>query len=752
ETCAVLNPAEQARLAQRGIAHRLAVPDLEAAYAAQLPQRRALLQAMRGQAFDLDRFEFGSMGGYYTFAEVVAKLDQLRADFPGLITEKASIGTTWEGRDIWMVEISNSPGVDEGEPEVLYTAIHHAREPQSMTTVLYFMIYLLENYGTDPEVTYLVDNRRMTFVPILNPDGYVYNETTDPEGGGFWRKNRRDNGDGSFGVDPNRNYGFEWGFDDFGSSTETFSDTYRGPGPFSEPETASLRDFVESRRFRTTHNYHSFSNVLIYPWGYDQSIFTPDSARYADFGRLLTDANGYGAGTVNQTLGYVANGNSDDWFYGEQTTKDEIFAFTPEVGSRDDFFWPLPDRIEPLAQANLDANLLLAWLAGGYPDLRVTGVEEAEFACSPCGNGFVDPGDIADVAVRVTNIGLDILDAVELRFVSESDDFVAVGTGSVSPMASDGSVELVLQLEVSPDAPLGVARGLGIELNLGGATRIVPVDEVVVGTPVPRFEEPADALTAWTERGGWGVEPVDGNPAFSDSPGGPYASGTEAVLTLDEPIDLSEVEAALLTFRTRWDIAPGFDYAQVYAIPGNDRGIPLEGRFTKPASEFTLPGIAGQPIYDAVQPTWVDEQMDLSEFVGVSRVRLSFVRTSRFGTGDGWFVDDIAVVELIDGAQVSTDAGPDAAALSLGAPYPNPTAEGLTVPFTLPAATDVRVEVFDLLGRRVAVLADEARTAGTHAIAWSGQAEGGAKLGAGTYLVRLAADGQVQTQRFVLIR
>ncbi|MEL6704695.1 MAG: M14 family zinc carboxypeptidase, partial [Bacteroidota bacterium] len=618
------------------------------------------------------------------------------------------------------------------------------------TTVLYYMIYLLENYGSDPEVTYLVDNRRLTFVPVLNPDGYVYNEEEDPNGGGLWRKNRRDNGDGSFGVDPNRNYGYEWARDDTGSSPMGSSETYRGPAPFSDPETASLRDFVESRDFKLAFNYHSFSDVLIHPWGYEVNALTPDSSRYSSYAALMTEANGYPSGTTGQMLGYVVNGSSDDWFYGEQATKDKIYAFTPEVGTFEDFFWPLPDRIEPLAQENLDANLLLAWVAGGYPDVRVVGVKETDRACPPCGDGFVDPGDFADVSVRVTNIGLDDLDEVALRLTSATDDFVPVGIGTVGSMPSDGSVEIVLQLEVSPDAPLGVAEGLAIELDLNGVIRTVPMNALTVGTPTVRFEDPAETVAAWIPRGGWGRELVAGDPAFSDSPNRDYSNNASVSLRLVEPLDLSDVEAALLTFRTQWDIEAGYDYGQVLVSTGGGAFEPLAGRFTKPGSEFTQPAVAGLPIYDGVQAAWVEETIDLSAYVGEPEVTLLFSLTSDGGvTGDGWLIDDVTVVELVDGTQVDAEGTPEVAALELGPPYPNPTVGGLTVPFAVPEATDVRVEVFDVLGRRVAVLADEARTAGTHVLTWDGRSTAGTMPVAGTYIVRLLTDDAVRTQRFV---
>ena len=252
------------------------------------------------ETYSVSGFEFGSMGGYYTFDEVVIELDSMRLLYPSLISAKQSIGTSIEGKDIWMVRISDNPDVDEQEPEVLYTALHHAREPQSMMTLMYFMYYLLENYGTDPEATFLVENRELYFVPVLNVDGYLYNQQTNPNGGGFWRKNRRNNGDGSFGVDLNRNYGYQWGYDNTGSSPNPSNNTYRGTAPFSEPETQAIRDFCNSHDIKLCLNYHTYGDLLIYPWGYSDS-FTPDSTLFIELAVDMTQFNNYTYGTGSQT-------------------------------------------------------------------------------------------------------------------------------------------------------------------------------------------------------------------------------------------------------------------------------------------------------------------------------------------------------------------------------------------------------------------------------------------------------------------
>jgi len=178
--------------------------------------------------YPVNGFTLGSMGGNYTLEEIWQKVDEMISNYPNLISVKDSIGASIENRPIYAIKISDNPNTNETEPEVLYTALIHAREPESMMQMFYFMYYLLENYGTNAEVTYLIDNREMYFIPVINPDGYYYNQTNYPNGGGMWRKNRKHNYDGTYGVDLNRNFGYKWGYDNIGSSSNTYSETFRG--------------------------------------------------------------------------------------------------------------------------------------------------------------------------------------------------------------------------------------------------------------------------------------------------------------------------------------------------------------------------------------------------------------------------------------------------------------------------------------------------------------------------------------------
>ncbi len=298
----------------------------------------------------------GSFGGFYTMNEFHQTLDDLyeRYHDKNIITKRKSIGQSFEGREIYMVKISDNVEVDEREeePGVLYTAMHHGQEVSGMMTVVYFMHYLLENYE-DPRVQDIIHNRQLYFIPMINTDGFAYNEKYFPQGGGMWRKNR--NGEG---VDLNRNYGPEdyWDSENQGSSDYPWAQNYRGKKPFSEPETQALRNFLQKKKIHTAFNYHAYSNLYIYPHGFEN---VPAHPLYLEMAEKMSASNGYRTGTPGDLL-YPVRGYSDDYFFAQDKEKDPIFAITPEVGTYYDNFWPRSDRIFPLAQDNLESNLLLA--------------------------------------------------------------------------------------------------------------------------------------------------------------------------------------------------------------------------------------------------------------------------------------------------------------------------------------------------------------------------------------------------------
>jgi hypothetical protein len=318
-----------------------------------------------------------------------------------------------------------------------------------MMLLAYYMFHLLESYGTDPETTYLVNEREMFFVPVVNPDGYVRNQTTNPAGGGMWRKNRRNNGGGVYGVDLNRNYGYYWGYNNQGSSPTPSSDTYRGPAAFSEPETSAIRAFHQGRTISTAFHYHTYGNYEIHPFGIAATAFPPepDYSLYQFYGSEISFMNGYLVGNSWGTVNYAVNGDAVDWSYGEQVEKNKVFAFTPEVGSQGEGFWPPSTRIVPLAELNRGPNLYWAWIAGARAVLTavIAGPEVPAGATSP-------------VVSEIANYGLGAAATDITVVIATSDPYVTIAVPE-KPFPAVPSIDIgsnvgdPLEFFVLPSAP-----------------------------------------------------------------------------------------------------------------------------------------------------------------------------------------------------------------------------------------------------------------------------------------------------------
>lgn len=308
-------------------------------------------------------FNLGSMGGYLRYEEMLAAMDSMHLRYPNICSAKIPISTTlksWQGRPLYYIKISDNVNTEEAaEPKVLYTGLHHAREGLSMMNLIFFMDYILQNYKTDADARKIIKNCELYFVPCVNPDGYVYNQTTNPNGGGMWRKNRRNDATVQKGVDLNRNYGFQWGLAS-GSSGSQSSDTYRGPSPFSEPESQLIKTFAIQKKFIASLHHHSYAKILFYPWDYTNTN-NPEAALFKQMGDSMTACNKYAVQHGAGSLGYLANGTTPDWMYGDTTLKPKSYSFTNEIGGNS--FWPSRSQIIPLCQEQVWENIRLALFA-----------------------------------------------------------------------------------------------------------------------------------------------------------------------------------------------------------------------------------------------------------------------------------------------------------------------------------------------------------------------------------------------------
>ncbi len=334
----LLWPGDQARLDALGYDYEVVIEDLLAHDMAQSRGPSPML-TLPGP----DRDDYRRLVDYNTEMQDLAKKN------PKLVKFFEMPRPSLEGRPIFGVEVAaDVKNTDDGRPIFYIDGVHHAREwPASEYTML-FIHHLVENYGKDAEVTSLLRKTRVIAVPIVNVDGFDYsresvfsynqalrNGTSIMGAGngfeGYWRKNRRSftgatvpaaqrNPDG-YGVDPNRNYSFEWGDSNGGSSGSFFDQTYRGSAPFSEPETQNVRDLILSRPVTGVITNHTYQASVLRAGGGK----APEDHILVRIGEKMAKVLGY---RNAPSVGYPTTGTTDDWAYAAMGA----FGFTIEHG------------------------------------------------------------------------------------------------------------------------------------------------------------------------------------------------------------------------------------------------------------------------------------------------------------------------------------------------------------------------------------------------------------------------------------
>src|SRR4051812_42176937 len=297
--------------------------------------------------------------GYHNYAEMTSQVNAVRAAHPDIVST-FSAGSSFQGRALLAAKVSDNVGTDESEPEVLFTCGQHAREHLTIEMCL----YLLDTLANDPDtrVRTLVNTRETWFVFNLNPDGSEYDIAT----GSYrsWRKNRQGNG-----TDLNRNWSYQWGCCG-GSSGTTTSETYRGPSAFSAPETAAVRNFVQSRvvggqqQIKVAIDFHTYSELVLWPYGSTTAntaagLTADDQAALSTIGRDMAGTNGYTPEQASDL--YIADGTIDDWLWGNY----KVFAYTFEMypTSSNPGFYPPDEVISREVTRNREAVLRLMELA-----------------------------------------------------------------------------------------------------------------------------------------------------------------------------------------------------------------------------------------------------------------------------------------------------------------------------------------------------------------------------------------------------
>jgi len=341
---AVFSERSVKRIQQRGIPHVVVVEDIDELARAEQVRLSARTKHLRGQ----DTGD-GFFLEYRDLVEVGDFLSDLAERYATLATAKR-LGSSVDGWPIRGLRISNG-----GKINIVLNGGQHAREWIAVMVPLCIADKLLRGEKSDPRVRKILDDVTFHIVPLVNPDGYLHSWNSDR----YWRKNRR----GGHGVDLNRNYSVAWG--QRGSSGSKRSQTYRGESAFSEPESRAMRDLFDSETMHAHIDFHSYSQLILYPWAYkrdapaDRDKFAAiadrmSSAMFAAHGKQYKIRSG-------AELQYGAAGTLTDWTYGEKNAISFVVELRPQA--RGGGFVLPPEEIVPTCEENYAAVLELAdWM------------------------------------------------------------------------------------------------------------------------------------------------------------------------------------------------------------------------------------------------------------------------------------------------------------------------------------------------------------------------------------------------------
>ncbi|MCI0449555.1 MAG: T9SS type A sorting domain-containing protein [Chlorobi bacterium] len=724
-----LSEYEIGLLQKSGVPYQILVEDWMEYFNSQPKMTQSEIDAQMQEVYEKDNIThsiYGSMGGYLTFTEVVAKLDSMRQEYPQFISQKFSIGTTYENRTIWAVRVTKNPDAPTGKPEVLYHALIHAREPESMETQVYYMYWLFENYNTDPIARYILNNREIYWVPVYNADGYVWNQTTNPNGGGMWRANRHFTSGNCGPVDPNRNYGIYqfWNSPNGGSSTNECSGgsgTYRGTSPFSELETQAMRNFVNSRNIKTCFGAHTYGNLLIKPWAWSDPNVTPDDNMFNQFLADMSATNGYTTGTPSQTVGYYVRGGSDDWYYND-SGHSKIFGITPETGTS---FWPPQSQIIPLAQVMLFSNQYMSLIAGPYVNPISRTFNQQTY----------NPGQSGTYRVVFRNKGVMAASNVKVIWTPGSSN-VTIPTQqfNYATLASFATDSSIFNFTISNSAPNNCGIPTTLTIKLDTTTIYTANVYILVGTGIVVLNDNGSTFNNWTATGPWDITTSQFNSppsSFTDSPTGNYGNNINVSMTLTNPINVSANPVVYLSFFHKYTTEAGYDFCYVEVSSNNGSNWSTVAQ------------------YDGTLSTWTEQVFDITQYAnGSTQMKIRFrLQTDPSLTFDGWYVDDIKVTNYC-GTLVGISGNSQLpGTFALAQNFPNPFNPGTVIKYQLPKESLVKITIYDVLGKNVATLINEKKNAGYHQVEFNASG-----LASGLYLYKIEAGSFTDVKKMMLIK
>lgn len=724
--------------------------------------------------------------GYRNYSQMVNELTNLQAQYPALM-QTSPLGTGWGSvyadqnlpayidfdHDILAVKVSANVQETEDEPAFYFVGEHHAREPLSTEVCMGILIHLLENYGTDPVVTGILDDSEIWIVPLLNPDGHkIVIEETDV----WWRKNIRDNnnnqsfdhnyyGSGYDGVDLNRNYAYYWGYTS--STDDMFEATYHGPEPFSEPETQILRDLILSRRFLAGIGYHTYGELVLYPYGYVNGIVAPDGTELQalanEMADLLPSMSGVGNYTPGPSWGlYPVSGSLDDWSYSQTGA----FPYTIEMA---DEFIPPYAAVPTIVQHQVNAALAMMQrkdkkiLRGHVTDsqtgdpleariyiegfdnhalyrapVRSDSLFGAYYYLLPAGEysvSYICPGYETEVRIVVINPIAPTIEDVcltpsqpyELSIQIQGDYFEPLSGATliiedipdtVYTSGPQGNVTIwdfypgTYQLVVSKPG----YETLSIMRHISSGTITLRI------TSQPMILEDFEmSLSNWTTSGSWGrseIESYSGSYSLADSPTSNYQNNSNSTCRLTDPLNLQNIDNVNLKFMLKTSLA----------LDGDN--LILE--CSSDASSWA--------VIDCYEGTsdWTEKSYNLNSYADQDLHIRFRLYTSNWGSSDGVYIDDFKLFANADVSTASDNHLPPVQVTASANPNPFSNYSKIHVK-TASTHANASITIFNTRGQVVKTLLDTKKlTKGTHEFTWNGWDNKGSETANGVYFLRIA--------------
>ncbi len=720
-------------------------------------------QAARGG----EALRLGEKAVWHNHAQIVEILDQVVIDHPTM-ARRVSWGTSVQGRDLAGLVLSTDVNNESAEAEIKLTSTMHGDEPPGTEMYLFLIDHLTDNYGTDPDCTYIMDNFEIHFLPMHNPDG-----------------NTAGNRSNANGVDLNRNFPLP-----------------DGTHAYQEIESIGYMDYSNNQHFVISGNGHSGALVVNYPWDYTYTLAPDDAAiqlmslEYSTYNSPMYNGS-FSQGITNGAAWYVITGSVQDWTY-DQT---DCIDVTLELY---DIKWPNASVLDGLWDENreslihfiksaqygvngvvtgaetgmpLDATITVVGNAkqthtdpdfGDYYKLLETGTYDITFES----DGYIPHTEygvsttwgtptVLDVQMNLLAYGSIVGNITEtggMPINATVDIYTYPANSLVASVQSDafnsgyysadylvyGDYRVVASAQGHLDAEQIVTLDgdeLSVDLTLG------------ISMQVTLFDDDFESGTGqWT--GDWDVvaDAYEGAYSMTDSPSGAYESNALSICTMASPVDMTDLLSGTLSFWAKWNLERNWDGVRFQVSTDDGTSwISLASPYTDAGSGQGAQ-IDDEPYYEDNQPGWVNVELDLAPYVSLSSVQFRFILESDSSVErDGFYFDNF----VIEGISESSGgpSGVDTPALTaLRGCYPNPFNPSTTLKFAIADAGNVRLSVYDISGKLVSTLVDGMQTAGDHEVQWNGKNSNGDSVASGVYFAKFSSGDVVNTTKLSLIK